>query len=44
VEEYHRFRQLVQQLISVSEQICEWQIRNNEPEVEGVKKKALPAI
>lgn len=38
VEEYHRFRQLVQQLISVSEQICDWQLRHNQPEAEGVKK------
>jgi len=38
LEEYHRFRQLVQQLLSVSEQICDWQLRHAEPETEGVKK------
>lgn len=39
LEEYHRFRQLVQQLLSVSEQICDWQLRHTQPETEGVKKK-----
>ena len=38
LEEYHRFRQLVQQLLNVSEQICDWQLRHPEPETEGVKK------
>jgi hypothetical protein len=38
LEEYHRFRQLVQQLLNVSEQICDWQLRHAEPETEGVKK------
>jgi hypothetical protein len=38
LEEYHRFRQLVQQLLAVSEQICDWQLRHAEPEPEGVKK------
>jgi len=38
VEEYHRFRQLVQQLLAVSEQICDWQLRHAEPETQGVKK------
>ena len=38
LQEYHRFRQLVQQLITVSEQICDWQLRHAEPEAEGVKK------
>ena len=38
LEEYHRFRQLVQQLLSVSEQICDWQLRHAEPETGGVKK------
>ena len=36
LEEYHRFRQLVQQLLSVSEQICDWQLRHPVPE--DVKK------
>lgn len=38
LEEYHRFRQLVQQLLNVSEQICDWQLRHTEPETQGVKK------
>jgi hypothetical protein len=38
LEEYHRFRQLVQQLLTVSEQICDWQLRHAEPKTEGVKK------
>src|SRR5438270_10273829 len=38
LEQHHRFRQLVQQLLSVSEQICDWQLRHAEPETEGVKK------
>ena len=38
LEEYHRFRQLVQQLLAVSEQICDWQLRHTAPETEGVKK------
>ena len=38
LEEYHRFRQLVQQLLTVSEQICDWRLRHIEPETEGVKK------
>jgi len=38
LEEYHRFRQLVQQLLNVSEQICDWQLRHAKPETEGVKK------
>src|ERR1700674_3764483 len=32
LDEYHRFRQLVQQLIAVSEQICDWQLRHTEKE------------
>jgi hypothetical protein len=39
LEEYHRFRQLLQQLLAVSEQICEWQVRDAQPENEGFKKK-----
>ena len=38
LEEYHRFRQLVQQLLTISEQICDWQLRHEAPETEGVKK------
>jgi hypothetical protein len=38
LEEYHRFRQLIQQLLNVSEQICDWQLRHVQPETEGVKK------
>ncbi len=38
LEEYHRFRQLVQQLIHVSEQICDLQIRSAEASEDGVKK------
>ena len=38
LEEYHRFRQLAQQLLAVSEQICDWQLRHSTPEPEGVKK------
>jgi hypothetical protein len=38
LDEYHRFRQLVQQLIAISEQICDWQLRHTEKEAEGVKK------
>lgn len=36
--EYHRFRGLVQQLIAVSEQICDLQLRQTEPSGERVKK------
>ena len=28
----------VQQLLNVSEQICDWQLRHAKPETEGVKK------
>jgi len=38
LEEYHRFRQMVQQLLNVSEQICDWQLRHAAPETKGVKK------
>ena len=38
LEEYRHFRQLVQRLLSVSEQICDWQLGHGEPESEGVKK------
>jgi uncharacterized protein DUF6788 len=40
LEEYHRFRQLVQQLLSVSEQICDWQLRQPGAEREAVKKNS----
>ena len=38
VDEYHRFRQMVQQLITVSEQICDWQLRHAKTEGEDIKK------
>ena len=38
LDEYHRFRQIVQQLVTVSEQICISQLRQTEPQHEGVKK------
>jgi len=38
LEEYHRFRQLIQQLLHVSEQICDWPLRHPQPETEGAKK------
>jgi hypothetical protein len=38
VETYHRFRELVQQLVAVSEQICDLQLRQPAPPAEGVKK------
>lgn len=38
LEEYHRFRQLVQQLVAISEQICDWQLRHAKSEPETVKK------
>jgi hypothetical protein len=40
LEEYHRFRELVQQLVAVSEQICDWQLRHSQPETEPVKKNS----
>jgi hypothetical protein len=40
LEEYHHFRQLVQQLLSVSEQICDWQLRHPKEESEAVKKNS----
>jgi hypothetical protein len=36
--EYHRFRGLVQQLIAVSEQICDLQLRQAAPQQRDVKK------
>lgn len=38
LEEYHRFRRLVQQLLAVSEQICDGQLRQAGPEKVDVKK------
>ena len=40
LEEYHRFRDLAQQLVAVSEQICDWQLRQAQPETEPVKKNS----
>ena len=39
--EYHRFRQLIQQLIAVSEQICDLELRRSNPRDEGVKKNRI---
>jgi hypothetical protein len=41
LEEYHRFRKLVQQLVTVSEQICDLQLRQAEPQQGGVKKNRV---
>jgi hypothetical protein len=38
LDEYHRFRGLVQQLVSVSEQICDLQLRVGETEPYDVKR------
>jgi hypothetical protein len=38
LHEYQRFRQLAQQLIAVSEQICDWQLRHTGSEAEDNKK------
>jgi len=38
LEEFRRFRQLVQQLVDVSEQICDLQTRSAETVAGGVKK------
>lgn len=40
LEEYHRFRQLVQQLLTVSEQICDWQLRHSDTGPGGIKKNS----
>ena len=40
LDEYHRFRELVQQLVAVSEQICDWQLRHPQPEAQAVKKNS----
>ncbi|MBV9396340.1 MAG: hypothetical protein JO062_00060 [Bryobacterales bacterium] len=39
LDEYHRFRQLVQQLIAVSEQICDLQLRQPQKSQEQDNKK-----
>ena len=42
LEEYHRFRALVQQLIAVSEQICDSQVRQPaDTAPDGVKKNRI---
>lgn len=38
LQEYHRFRQLVRQLIAVSEQICDGQLRQAGSEADDNKK------
>jgi hypothetical protein len=39
LDEYHRFRDLVWQLTTVSEQICDWELRQSPgPAKDGVKK------
>ncbi len=41
IDEFHRFRQLVQQLVAVSEQICDLQLRQpREPEQDNKKNRA----
>ncbi len=41
IDEYHRFRQLVQQLVAVSEQICDLQLRQpRETEQDNKKNRA----
>jgi len=44
VEEYQRFRELVQQLVAVSEQICDLQLRQPVQPKEGVKKTSLDGL
>lgn len=39
IAEYHRFRDLVRQLITVSEQICEAQLRQAAPRQDSATKK-----
>jgi len=38
IDEYHRFRQLAQQWIAVSEQICDLQLRQEQQPEQGIKK------
>src|SRR5580700_8651548 len=40
LQEYHRFRELVQQLVAISEQICDWPLRHPQPQTEPVKKNS----
>lgn len=40
LEEYQRFRQLIQQLVSVSEQICDCQLRQAKSEPAPLKKNS----
>jgi len=40
LEEYQRFRQLIQQFVEVSEQICDCQLRQAKSEPEPVKKNS----
>jgi hypothetical protein len=40
LKEYHRFRQLVQKLVAVSEQICDLQLRASEPAQDDIKKNS----
>jgi hypothetical protein len=39
LEEYHRFRELVQELVTISEQICDLQLRQPRDAAEGAIKK-----
>ena len=38
IDEYHRFRQLVQQLIAISERVCDLQLRRERRPEEDIKK------
>ena len=40
VAEYQRFRGLVQELVAVSEQICDWQLRHPAEQKEEVKENS----
>lgn len=45
LDEYHRFRHLVQQLIAVSEQICDLQLRqSSDRAADDIKKNALNGL
>jgi hypothetical protein len=41
VDEYHRFRELVQQLVAVSEQICDLQVRQSADSDDSIKKNLV---
>jgi hypothetical protein len=43
LEEYRRFRRLVQQFITVSEQVCDLQLRESEPEDTKKNRTRRPA-